>query len=123
MRSPFRLLPTLLLLLLPLWTCAEAVAQSSSTDVLPRGAVYVEFDLNGHIARFRDGGYQTYASRFVFGVSRNVEAGINVEFSNPVVPDQGVELQPNVKWQFHNDETHGTSASVGSLKVKKGLSG
>ncbi len=90
-------------------------AQSASTDVMSEGQSYLEFGLNTHIEPHRDGGYQTYTSRFVRGLRRGLEAGVNVEVSQPLVADQGVELQPNLKWQFHNSETRGTAASFGIM--------
>lgn len=109
------LFPLFIFFLFSAITTIATLAQSSSTDVLPRGSFYVEVDFNTHPMRFRDGGYQTYASHLVFGVSRNLEAGVNLEFSNPITPDQGVELQPNIKWQFHNNESKGTAASIGGV--------
>lgn len=92
-----------------------AYAQSASTDVLPKGTHYLEFDLNSHLERHQDGGYQTYASRLVVGVKKRLEVGLNMELSHPIVPDQGIELQPNIKWQYYHNESKGTAASVGAI--------
>lgn len=110
-----------LLFLALLCCCAGARAQSGSADVLPKGERYLEFDFNSHLEPHGEGGYQTYASRFVMGVGRGVEVGLNVEASDPVVEDQGVEFQPNIKWQFHNNESRGTTASVGAVLFVPGF--
>ncbi|HKX31549.1 MAG TPA: hypothetical protein VJ302_27930 [Blastocatellia bacterium] len=108
--SPLFYLSTMLILL-----PGAAYGQSASTEVMPERRVYLEFDLNTHLEPHAEGGYQTYAPRVVYGLRKNVEIGLNLEASHPVVPDQGIELQPNVKWQFHNDETKGVAASVGAI--------
>lgn len=94
---------------------SSAFAQSGSTDVMPEGRAYLTVGLSTHMEPHVEGGYQTYSTGFVYGVRRNVEAGVNFEAAHPLVPEQGFEFQPHVKWQFHSNETRGTAASVGAV--------
>lgn len=93
----------------------EADAQSPSTDVLPQGAHYVEFDYASHMESVAEGGYKTFTAKFAEGVGRSMEIGMNIETASPVVPDQGLEIQPNLKWRFYENESTGVSASVGTV--------
>jgi hypothetical protein len=86
-----------------------------STDVVAKKKTYVEFDFISHLESHRNGGFQTYVPRAVFGVGKNLEAGVNVSFTDALAPDQPVELQPNIKYQFYSNEANGFAASVGGI--------
>ena len=97
-----------------------AVAQSTlfnipSTDVLPKAKTYLEFDFISHLEAHRNGGFQTYAQRTVFGLGKGIEVGANLSFTDALTPDQVVELQPNLKWQFYANEEQGIAASTGVI--------
>lgn len=106
-------------------TCCLALADSvsaqstlfniPSTDVVARKHVYTEFDFFSHLEDHEDGGFQAYTPRVVAGVGGNVEVGTNVAFFDALVPDQPVELQPNIKWQFYNDADSGVAAAAGAI--------
>src|SRR5918911_3578520 len=72
-----------------------------STDVVAKKKTYFEFDFIGHLEHFTDGGFHQYVPRVVFGVGHHLEVGTNVAFLRSGTPDQPVELQPNVKYQFY----------------------
>lgn len=98
----------------------NAVAQSTlfnipSTDVVSEKKVYLEFDVISHLESHRNGGFQTYVPRAVFGVGKRTEIGVNVAFTDALAPDQPVEVQPNIKFQFYNNEEKGVAASVGGM--------
>lgn len=101
--------------------CArEAAAQSTlfnipSTDVQSKGKLYTEFDFISHLEPHDAGGFQQYVGRVVYGAGSNFEFGANLSFTDALAPDQPVELQPNVKYRFYNDETNGVAASVGGI--------
>jgi len=110
------------LLFVSLLLCDErALAQSAivnvpSTGVVSTKKVYVEMDfITNYAWQSRDERFANYLPRAVFGVGRNVEVGINVSYTH--VPDgaRPIELQPNVKWQFYQNEAKGIAASVGCL--------
>jgi len=86
-----------------------------STDVVAEKHVYLEFDFVSHLERHADGGFQGYVPRAVYGVGRHLEVGANVAFIDAEAPDQPVELQPNVKYQFYSNETNGVSAAAGAV--------
>ena len=98
----------------------KAVAQSAlfntpSTDVVAEKKVYLEFDFISHLESHRDGGFQTYVAHTVFGLGHNLEAGINVAFTDAFAPDQPVEIQPNAKWQFYANEEKGVAIAAGGI--------
>jgi hypothetical protein len=109
------------LLLLALGTDARlASAQtniigSPSTDVVPTGKLYGELDFFGHLTCYANGGYQTYAPRVIYGLGKGLEVGFNATMTQAALPDQPVEVQPNIKWQLYNDEARGIAISTGAL--------
>jgi len=86
-----------------------------STDVVATKRVYVEFDFISHLESHQKGGFQAYVPRVVVGVTKNLEAGVNVAFLDTVSPDQPVEFQPNLKYQFYNNEEYGVAAAAGGI--------
>ena len=101
-------------------SAATVTAQSTlmnvpSTDVVAAKKVYVEMDFLTNYAWQREGSFQNYIPRTVIGVAKNFEAGVNVSFTHVTGEDSPVEIQPNVKWQFYSNETHGTAAAVGCV--------
>ncbi|HVS80230.1 MAG TPA: hypothetical protein VHE60_00680 [Pyrinomonadaceae bacterium] len=110
---------TLLVALLSL-SAQIANAQSTlvtipSTGVVSAGAVYLEFDFISHYASHHNGGFQTYASRAVVGVGHNVEVGVNVVYTGGFGVNQPIEIQPNIKWRFYQNEKQRVSAAVGVM--------
>ena len=97
-----------------------AVAQSTlfnvpSTDVVAKKKVYLEFDFLSHFGSHADGGFQIYAPRAVFGISKGVEVGFNITAVDAFAPDQPIYISPNAKWQFYNNEEKGVAISAGGL--------
>ena len=86
-----------------------------STDVVAKKKTYLEFDFVSHLESHQDGGFQTYVPRAVFGLGKGLEAGVNVTFTDALAPDQPVELQPNIKYQFYSNESKGLAASAGVM--------
>jgi hypothetical protein len=110
---------SLLLVLLCLSTRA-AEAQSTlvtipSTDVVSAKNVYLEFDYISHYASHHNGGFQTYEPRAAVGVGHNVEVGVNVVYTDGFGVKQPIEIQPNVKWRFYQNEKLGVSAVAGLM--------
>jgi len=104
-----------------LLSCAHFVkAQSTlfnipSTDVVAAKKTYLEFDFVSHLESHNRGGFQTYVPRVVFGAGKNLEVGTNVAFTDALAPNQPVELQPNVKYQFYRNEDNGMAAAAGGI--------
>jgi len=86
-----------------------------STDVVAIKSVYVEFDVLTHLEAHRRGGFQAYIPRAVVGVAKNLEAGANVALLDTMSPDQPVEFQPNIKYQFYRNEEYEVAAASGGI--------
>jgi hypothetical protein len=115
-----RILYLALLLACFLLSTQTAVAQSTiatvpSTDVVADRSIYLEFDFTSHFAHQRDGGFKSYTPRAVVGVGHNVEVGANVIYTNGFGVAQPLELQPNFKWRFYQNESAGIAATVGAI--------
>jgi hypothetical protein len=90
------------------------IINTPSTDVIPEKKVYVEMDFLTHIDSHQNGGYQTYLPRVMYGVAKGLEIGFNVAATDALAPNQPVEVQPNIKWQFYSNEKHGIAFSGGA---------
>ncbi|MBI3652120.1 MAG: hypothetical protein HY231_13955 [Acidobacteria bacterium] len=86
-----------------------------STDVVGKGKSYFEFDFISHLESHRNGGFQSYVPRAVFGLGKGLEIGANVSFTDALTPAQPVELQPNLKWQCYSSEKSGVAITVGGI--------
>lgn len=86
-----------------------------STDVVGKKKVYVEFDYYSRLEDHNQGGFTTLVPRVVFGLGKGLEVGANMQMTNSLTPDNPVEIQPNVKWQYFNSEKHGVATAVGVI--------
>src|ERR1044072_7743313 len=101
--------------------CASTNAQSTvmnapSTDVVSAKKVYLEMDFITNYAWAEgDERCANYLPRAVVGIGHNIEVGANVSYTR--VPGGGapIELQPNAKWKFYQNEARGIAASVGCI--------
>jgi hypothetical protein len=114
-------IPGVFLITLLLVTITQRVpAQSTlfnipSTDVVAKKKVYLEFDFISHLEDHKDGGFQSYVPRAVFGLGKRTEVGLNAAFIDTLAPDQAVELQPNIKHQFYQNEGNGVTVAGGGI--------
>jgi hypothetical protein len=53
--------------------------------------------------------------RVVYGLAKKLEIGTNVAFLDTLAPNQPVEIQPNLKYQFYANEKNGVQASAGGI--------
>jgi hypothetical protein len=86
-----------------------------STDIVSARSVYLEFDYISHYASHHDGGFQSYEPRVAVGVGRNVEVGVNVVYTDGFGVNQPLEIQPNIKWRFYQNEKQRLSAVAGAM--------
>ncbi len=86
-----------------------------STDVVSPRRTYVEFDFISHLRSHDNGGFQTYVPRVVYGVTKGLEIGANVSFTDALESDQPIEFQPNLKYQFYQNEENGVAAAAGGI--------
>jgi hypothetical protein len=115
---------TLILLVSALFACwlshSSVVAQSTlvtipSTDIVSERSVYLEFDYTSHYASHHNGGFQSYTPRVAVGVGHNVEVGVNVVYTDGFGVQQPIELQPNIKWRFYQNEKLRVAAVAGAM--------
>src|SRR5688572_12084075 len=99
----------------------QALAQSAmmnapSSDVVAAKKVYVEMDFITNYAWAQgDDRFANYLPRAVVGVGGNVEVGVNFSYTHTPVGGEPMELQPNAKWQFYNNEGRGLAAAAGCM--------
>jgi hypothetical protein len=93
----------------------SAYFNTPTADVMPENELYLEADLDAKMARFRDGGWQSFGFATVFGIRKRTEVGLNTYFVRSASGLEPVELQPNIKFQIHNSEESGTSLAVGAI--------
>ena len=98
-----------------------AAAQSTlfnipSTDTVSPGKGYFEFDYFGQMPKPDAGQFQVFTPRGVFGVTPQLEVGVNIAFSK--ISDGGgttTIVQPNAKYKFYADDDKGLAASAGII--------
>jgi hypothetical protein len=113
-----RVFPSFLALLLlgaRLTFAQSLIINTSSTDVTAEKNIYAEFDYITHPESHRNGGFQTYFLRVVYGVRNGMEVGLNMSITDLGGPPQPLELQPNAKCKVYSDEDHGLNVVVGSV--------
>jgi hypothetical protein len=102
--------------------CAgPAAAQSTifnipSTDTVAPSKVYFEFDYVLQLPKPDFGQFQVVTPRVVFGVTPQVEVGLNVGVTH--ISDGGgntTYVQPNAKYKFWADDAQGLAASAGFI--------
>jgi hypothetical protein len=98
-----------------------AAAQSTifnipSTDTVSPKKVYFEFDYVLQLPKPDEFQFQTITPRGVFGVTPQLEVGINVGVTH--ISDDGgntTYVQPNAKYKFWADDDKGLAASAGFI--------
>ena len=94
----------------------STVMNAPSTDVVPAKKVYLEMDFITNYAWAQgDERFANYLPRAVVGVGNHVEVGVNVSYTHVPGGGQPLELQPNAKWQFYNNEEKGLAAAAGCM--------
>ncbi len=93
------------------------ILNTPSTDVQATGTTYVETDFIGHLTKFDKGGFQSYGLRLVYGARKRVEVGANLFYNRAAETTQAVELQPNAKWQFYQNEDKGLALAAGGVLI------
>ena len=87
-----------------------------STDVVATKNIYLEMDFSSnHVWQRDDNKFQNYVARAVVGLGHNLEAGVNLAYTRVPGGGEPIEVQPNLKWQFHRNEEMQTAAAVGCI--------
>lgn len=94
-----------------------AAAQTSlfavpTTDTLEKKRIYVEADFFAHFDKYQNGGFQSYSPSVIYGISKNVEAGVGL-YATYDGESTAVELAPNVKWKAWENAGQGVAVATG----------
>ena len=115
------LLPLLVLILCLSGQTALAqttIMNAPSSDVVAAKKVYLEMDFITNYAWTQgDDRFANYLPRAVIGVGGNVEVGVNFSYTHTPVGGEPMEIQPNAKWQFYNNEGKGIAAAAGCMFI------
>lgn len=84
-----------------------------STDVVPEKLFFVEADFIAHFDSYRNGGFQTYGYRTVYGARKKLELGVNFFYTRNGTTSPK-ELQANVKFKTYENEKFGFAVATGS---------
>jgi hypothetical protein len=85
-----------------------------STDVMEEGRWLLELDFISKFARYKNGGFQTYGYRMVYGFRKKFEVGANFFYTRGGQDASPKEFQPNIKWQPYQNEKRGVAVSTGA---------
>jgi len=91
------------------------ILNAPSTDVQITGKTYLETDFVSHLTKFEKGGFQVYGLRLLYGASKKLEVGTNLLYTRAAGSPQAVEVQPNAKWQFYQNEEKGVAIAAGGV--------
>lgn len=98
----------LVLLFLGCSVAQETVFNVPSGDVLDRGKVYTEFDFT-----YRpDHAFKTYTPRFVVGLGKRLEAGLNINGIASPGPSSST-ITPTLKWKVYDGGDNGWAFLIG----------
>ena len=81
---------------------------------MQKSSVYVEADLIAKPVAYRNGGYQTYGYRVVYGLTHRTEIGANFYYTRDG-SGSFAEIQLNAKQNFYRNEKYGIAVSGGVL--------
>lgn len=94
----------------------STMMNAPSSDVVAAKKVYLEMDFITNYAWAQgDERFANYLPRAVVGVGKNIEIGANVSYTHVPGGGQPIEIQPNAKWQFYNNEGKGIAAAAGCI--------
>ena len=96
-----------------------ALAQSSiffvpSTDTQEKTTFYLSLESYAHFDKYEKGGFQSYGPSIVFGLSKNVEIGVNYYYTRDG-NGSASEIQPTIKWKAYDNDKNGVAVAVGSV--------
>jgi hypothetical protein len=110
--SKITLFCTILLSVVNITFAQSTIFNAPSTDVVGQTGFYLEADFISHFDKEKNGGFQTFGIRGVYGVKKGLEVGSNVFFTKNG-SGKPIEIQPNVKWQAFSTEK-GVSIAIGA---------
>ena len=85
-----------------------------STDVVPDKLFYFEADVSAHFDKLRNGGFQTYGYKTIYGLNRKLEIGANFFYTRNSLTTAPKEFQANLKWKVYTKEKFGVAVTAGA---------
>lgn len=85
-----------------------------STDTQEKKSFYLSLESYAHFDKYENGGFQSYGPSIVYGVSKDVEVGVNYYFTDDA-NGSASELQPTIKWKAYSNDKNGVAVAVGSV--------
>lgn len=113
-RSNFPILLLIFCALVPAINAQSAIFAVPNTDTQGKKTFYVEADFFGHFDKYKSGGFQSVGPSTLYGVTENVEIGLNYFFTRSGEGSSS-ELQPSIKWRFYDNKKADVAAAVGSV--------
>ncbi len=85
-----------------------------STDIVPDKFFYFEADFSAHFDKLKNGGFQTYGYKTIYGLNRKVEVGANFFYTRNALMTAPKEFQANLKWKMYRQEKYGFAVTSGT---------
>lgn len=109
----------LILMILLNGCCVAVMAQSSivftpSTDTQEKKSFYLSLESYAHFDKYEKGGFQSYGPSIVYGLSKNLEIGVNYYFTDSI-EGSAHEIQPNIKWKAYESADKDVAVAIGSI--------
>lgn len=92
----------------------STIFNTPSTDTVQKKDLYIEADFGSHFDSYKNGGYQFYGYRNVYGLRKNFEVGFNLYYTR-LGGASPAEFQPNFKFKVFESEKYGVAASTGLI--------
>jgi len=89
------------------------IINTPSTDTLQTKSFYIELDALGKPASYKNGGFQSYGYRTVYGVNRKLEVGVSF-FYTRLDGYSPLEMQFSAKRKLFSSERFGIAAAIGA---------
>jgi hypothetical protein len=114
-RFPLRVLVALLIALFPSITSAQSgVLFIPSTTIQDRRIFHLSLETYHHFGRLQKGGFQSLGPAAVYGLSNDVELGLNY-YATRTADGWNHHAEPHIKWRIHNNEDSGAAVALGAL--------
>ncbi len=95
-------------------TAQSGVLFIPSTSTQDKGTFHLSLETYHHFDRYKKGGFQSYGPAMVYGLSKNVEAGLNY-YSTRNADGWAHHIEPHIKWKVYEKEESGTAVAFGML--------
>ncbi len=114
-RSAQRVLVGLLIALAHSMTSAQSgVLFIPSTTIQDRRTFHLSLETYHHFDRLQKGGFQSVGPAVVYGLSKDVELGLNY-YATRTADGWYHHAEPHIKWRVHNNDDAGTAVAFGAL--------